>query len=148
MRSFYLAFSLSLGLAATAWGAAGPATGTSGSSQLQGEWQAVAAQRNGAPAPDLVGHRLAFTKDRFRIMRDGTLLYGGTYTTDPSARPARIDFHQDEGAALRGEWRGIYRFEGDRLEIVDNADDVHKPRPTRFTTAPGSGYVLVRFEPR
>ena len=32
--------------------------------------------------------------------------------------------------------------------VVDNADDVHKPRPTRFTTAPGSGYVLVRFEPR
>ena len=76
--------------------------------RLQGTWQAVAAERNGAPAPDLVGHRLAFTKDRFQITRDGTVLYGGTYTDDPPAQPARIAFHQEEGATLRGEWRGIY----------------------------------------
>ena len=47
---------------------------------------------------------------------------------------------------MRGEWRGIYRFEASRLEIIDNADDTSKPRPIKFVTAPGSGYVLVRFE--
>ena len=115
--------------------------------RLQGTWQAVAAERDGAPAPDLVGHRLAFTKDRFQITREGKLLYGGTYTDDPSAQPTRIAFHQEEGATRRGEWRGIYRFDADRLEIIDNADDMTKPPPTRFITEPGSGYVLVRFEP-
>ena len=87
-------------------------------------------------------------KDRFQITRDGKLLYGGTYTVDPAAQPARIIFHQDEGNNLRSEWRGIYRFDASRLEIVDNADDVSMPPPTRFATTPGSGYVLVRFERR
>ena len=35
-----------------------------------------------------------------------------------------------------------------RLEIVDNADDMSKPAPTQFVTTSGSGYVLLRFEPR
>ncbi len=142
MKHLYLAFSLSLGLAAGAWAAA-PAP-----ERLQGAWQSVAAERNGAPAPDVVGHRLAFTGDRFQITRDGKLLYGGAYAADPSAQPARIEFHQDEGASLRGEWKGIYRFEANRLEIIDNADDTSKPPPTGFVTTPGSGYVLVRFESR
>ncbi len=116
--------------------------------RLQGTWQAVAAERNGAPAPDLVGHKLAFTEDRFQITRDDTLLYSGTYAVDPSAQPAHIDFHQEEGSALRVEWRGIYRFDASLLVIVDNADDMSKPRPTHFATEPGSGYVLVRFESR
>lgn len=144
MKRFILAFGLLLGLGASAWAAAP----LSGPARLQGTWQAVTATRDGKPAPDLVGHRLTFTKDRFRITRDGKLLYGGTYAADAATRPADIEFHQDEGAVLRGEWRGIYRVEGNRLEIVDNADSANKPRPARFVTTPGSGDVLVRFEHR
>ena len=143
MRSPHLALVLSLGLAA---GARAGDLAPAEQARLQGAWQAVSAERNGMPAPDVVGHRLVFTKDRFQITRDSRLLYGGSYAVDPSAKPARIDFHQDEGTALRGEWRGIYRFEAGRLEVVDNADDASKPLPTRFITTPGSGYVLVRFQ--
>ena len=140
MRRLLFALGLSLGLAAGAR-AADPA-------DLQGTWRAVAAERDGAPAPDVVGHELAFAGDRFRITRDGRLLYGGTWAADPAARPARIDFRQDEGPELRGAWRGIYRVEGGRLETVDNAPDVGRPRPERFAAGPGSGYVLIRFERR
>jgi uncharacterized protein (TIGR03067 family) len=140
---FCLALSLSLGLV-TGARAADPAAGQA----LQGTWRSVAAERNGAPAPDVVGHELTFAGDRFRITRDGGLLYGGTYTIDPDARPARIDFRQDEGVDARGIWRGIYRFDSGRLEIVDNAPDTSKPAPTQFAAGAGSGYVLVRFVPR
>jgi len=116
--------------------------------RLQGTWRAIAAERDGASAPDLIGHKLTFTEDRFQITQDDALLFGGTYAVDPSAQPAHIDFHQEEGSALRGEWRGIYRFEASALEIVDNAQDMSKPRPTHFATQPGSGSVLVRFESR
>jgi uncharacterized protein (TIGR03067 family) len=142
MKRLCLAFSLSVGLA-TGARAADPAPEQA---RLQGTWRAVAAERNGAPAPDVVGHELAFAGDRFRITRDGKLLYGGTYAVDPAAQPARIEFHQDGGTDLRGEWRGLYRFDASRLEIVDNADDMSKPPPTQFAAGPGSGYVLVRFE--
>jgi uncharacterized protein (TIGR03067 family) len=144
MRRLCIAFGLSLGLATS--GCAGdPATDRA---KLQGQWRAVAAERNGAPAPELAGHELTFAGDRFRITRDGRPLYGGTYTIDPTAQPSRIDFDQHEGAELRGTWKGIYRLDGGRLEIVDNAPDMGKPAPTRFAAGPGSGYVLVRFVPR
>jgi uncharacterized protein (TIGR03067 family) len=139
-----LALGLFLGVAAGAW-AADP---TAERAKLEGTWRAVAAERNGAPASDLLGHELTFAGDRFRITHDGRLLYGGAYTVDPLAQPARIDFRQDEGADLRGTWKGIYRLDGGRLEIVDNAPDMGKPAPTQFAAGPGSGYVLVRFIPR
>jgi uncharacterized protein (TIGR03067 family) len=138
------ALGLSFGLAVGAW-AADPAAERA---KLQGTWRAVAAERNGAPAPDVVGHELTFAGDRFRIARDGRPLYGGTYTIDPSAQPSRIDFDQHEGPELRGTWKGIYRLDGGGLEIVDNAPDMGRPAPMRFAAGPGSGYVLVRFVPR
>ncbi|GJD48007.1 hypothetical protein OPKNFCMD_0721 [Methylobacterium crusticola] len=143
MRRLGLALTLSLGFATAAW----PADDEAERTALQQTWHAVAAERDGMPAPELVGHRLTLTQDRFRITRDGRLLFGGRYATDPSTRPASIAFHQDEGPSLRGEWRGIYRVSDDRLDIVDNADDQQKSPPTQFATTPGSGYVLVRFEP-
>jgi len=144
VRSLGLALGLFFSLATGAW-AADPAAERA---KLQGTWRAVAAERNGAPAPELAGHELTFAGDRFRITRDGRPLYGGTYTIDPSAQPPRIDFDQHEGAELRGIWKGIYRLDGGRLEIVDNAPDMGKPAPTQFAAGPGSGYVLVRFVPR
>jgi uncharacterized protein (TIGR03067 family) len=141
-----LGLSFSIGLATTGALAADPAAAER--ARLQGTWRAVAAERNGAPAPELVGHELTFAGDRFRITSDGRPLYGGTYTIDPSARPSRIDFDQHEGTELRGTWKGIYRLDGGRLEIVDNAPDMGRPAPTQFAAGPGSGYVLVRFVPR
>jgi uncharacterized protein (TIGR03067 family) len=144
MRRLGATIGLALGLAAS--GCAGDQSAEP--AKLQGRWRAVAAERNGAPAPDLVGHDLVFTGDRFRITQDGRLLFGGPYSTDPSARPPRIEFRQQEGANLRGTWKGIYRFDGAALEIVDNAPDTSKPAPVRFSTGPASGHVLVRFVPR
>ena len=143
MRRLCMIVGLSLGLAASGC-ARDPAAKRA---DVQGRWRAVAAERNGAPAPDLVGHELTFTGDRFRITSNGRLLFGGPYTIDPSARPSRIDLQQEEGDTLRGTWRGIYRLGGGALEIADNAPDMSKPAPVRFATWPGSGYVLVRFVP-
>jgi uncharacterized protein (TIGR03067 family) len=143
MRRLCIIFGLSLGLAA-----GGCASDRAAKrADVQGRWRAVAAERNGAPAPDLMGHELAFTGDRFRITSNGRLLFGGSYTIDRSARPSRIDFRQEEGETLRGTWRGIYRIERGALEIADNAPDMSKPAPVRFSTWPDSGYVLVRFVP-
>src|SRR4051812_25373392 len=82
MRSLCLALSLSLSLIVGAWAADSAAE----QAKLQGKWQAV--ERNGAPAPDVVGHELAITGNRFQITHNGRLLYGGTCTLDPEAQPA------------------------------------------------------------
>lgn len=114
--------------------------------RLEGAWRAVEAERDGAAAEAIVGHRLEIMGDRFRISTEGRPLFAGTYALEPAARPARIDLLNDEGEAKGQTWAGIYRLEDGRLSICDNAPDTGKPRPTGFVTSPGSGHVLVVFE--
>jgi uncharacterized protein (TIGR03067 family) len=113
--------------------------------RLAGTWIALEAQRDGAPDPEALGHRLTFAANRFTIEAKGKLLYAGTYTLDPAAEPARIDFRHDEGEAKGTVWEGIYRLEGEGLVICDDAFDPKRERPTQFTTSPSSGHVLITF---
>lgn len=130
-------------------GAAHPtvAAGAEGNAALLGAWKAVTAQQDGVPAPDLIGHRLEFTGDKFTIFdAAGWLLYAGTYTLDPAAHPARIDFHGTAAGDEGGTWEGIYRQQADALTIVDDAPQPGRGRPAEFAAPAGSGYVLIEFQ--
>ena len=113
---------------------------------LQGNWAAVSAERSAQPADDLKGHQLTFAGDRFTIRSKGKVVYQGTYTTDPSTKPASIDFKNTAGGMKGKAWLGIYELDGDALKICDNADDVAKGRPAAFVTEARSGQVLVNFK--
>ena len=113
-------------------------------SRLDGAWTAVSAERNGAAASDVVGHRLAFSGNTFAITGGGRKVFGGTYAADFGKQPAEIDFVNTE-AALRGTWKGILRLDGATLRICDNAPDMTKPRPSTFAAPAGSGYVCIAF---
>ena len=109
--------------------------------ELQGSWTATKAERDGKAADDVVGHRLTFVGNRFRIRsKTGKTVYAGTVQTDPSAKPATIDF-----VLRRQTWKGIYVLDGDTLITCDNAPDRTKSRPAAFEAKQGSGYVLVTF---
>jgi uncharacterized protein (TIGR03067 family) len=138
-----VAAAILMGLAMTGGGAAGAAAQT-----LEGVWVATAAERDGAPAPDIVGHRLTVAGARFEIAgTDGALLYGGGFVADPAASPATIDFAVEEGLAAGQSWLGVWRIDGGGLMIVDNAPDPSRPRPEAFAAPAGSGYVAVTFAP-
>jgi uncharacterized protein (TIGR03067 family) len=113
---------------------------------LQGNWIAVAAERNGKPADDVKGHQVRFTGDGFSISLNGKLLYAGRFKLFPDANPRAIDFHHTLGKLNGKVWKGIYAVEKQRLRICDNAPDISKPRPASFTTAPDSRYVSVVLE--
>jgi uncharacterized protein (TIGR03067 family) len=115
--------------------------------KLQGTWTATRAERDGKAAEDVVGNRLSFTGQRFRIQsRDGKPLYSGTVRVDPSTKPAAIDFEHQEGA-LRGKvWKGIYALDGDMLKVCDNAPNLETSRPAAFEAKRGSGHVLITFK--
>ena len=112
--------------------------------KLDGTWRAVAAERDGMSAPDVIGHRLTFAGAKFTITRDGKTLYAGTYKTDPAKRPAQIDF-DNTGAGAKGNWKGIYDLDGAALRTCDNAPDTAKPRPTAFVAPAGSGHIFIVF---
>jgi uncharacterized protein (TIGR03067 family) len=114
---------------------------------LRGAWTASRAEQDGQAAPDLVGHRLTFTGDRFRIRsKDDKVIYAGTFRADPRTKPASIDFRHTEGSLKGKVWKGIYALDGDTLTTCDNAPDMGKARPAAFEARSGSGYVLIRFE--
>lgn len=113
---------------------------------LEGSWAAVRAERDGAPAAELVGHRLRLAEGRYEIHgADGELLYAGAYLINATAESAQIDFVNEVGEAAGVTWEGIYRLAGGELTIVDDAPNPSAPRPTTFAAAKGSGYVLLAF---
>ena len=46
------------------------------------------------------------------------MIYQGTYTIDPSAKPATIDFRNTAGEMKGKTWLGIYGMEGDVLRYL------------------------------
>jgi uncharacterized protein (TIGR03067 family) len=117
-----------------------------GRPELSGMWQAVAAQRDGASAAELIGHHIEFDGDRFRIVRADSVLFGGRYAADPDKTPAEIDFTIDEGDARGQTWLGIFKIENGTLTICDNAPDRTAPRQRDFGAPKGSGYVCLEFK--
>jgi len=114
---------------------------------LQGSWTATKAERDGKAADDVVGNRLSFTGNRFRIQsKDGKPLYAGNVRVDPSAKPAAFDFEHTEGELKGKTWKGIYALDGDTLTTCDNAPNLDKGRPAAFEAKSGSGYVLITFK--
>jgi uncharacterized protein (TIGR03067 family) len=117
-----------------------------GREALAGAWQATAGEKSGKPAPELKGHELVFSGDRFTIRsKAGKLLFEGTVRVDTSKSPPSIDFVHTKGDAQGKTWLGIYELAGDALKICDNAGDVTKPRPTALATQVGSGLDLLTF---
>jgi uncharacterized protein (TIGR03067 family) len=127
---------------------AGLVTGSAAqeAANIQGAWVVVSAERNAKPAEDVTGHRLTFSGDTFNIQREGRVLYRGTYSVETGRKPAQIDFLHTEGAIKGKTWKGIYRFEGADLRICDNAPEMARPRPTRFSARAGSGYICILFK--
>ncbi|MCP4328371.1 MAG: TIGR03067 domain-containing protein [Alphaproteobacteria bacterium] len=133
-----------LGVALTA--SAAEATGTAAAdSKLEGTWLAHGATIAGEAVPKIVGQRLSLTGGRFRITKEGELLYGGSFSVDASAEPPTIRFDQNETETLAGIWLGIYERVGDTLTVCDNAPDMAKPRPKSFGDCDAAGYVLIHF---
>jgi len=90
---------------------------------------------------------LTFDDGGFRIVgTDGKVVAEGTFSSDPAAHPATIDFVGTGGTGA-GDWAGIWKNDGSLLTIVDNAPDPKRPRPSAFSAPVGSGYTMVVFTP-
>ncbi|MFI0848119.1 TIGR03067 domain-containing protein [Mesorhizobium sp. IMUNJ 23232] len=133
-----------LGITAAAFGNAGFAVAAD---PLQGAWVATKVISDGKPAENLVGHRLTFDGGNFQIQSSGgQIIFAGTTSIDPSAKPASIDFVNTQGDAAGATWKGIYVLEGETLSICDNSPNLDAVRPTAFEAASGSGHALFIFE--
>jgi len=113
--------------------------------RLSGTWRLTRAIVNGKPVPSSVARNTILITDHntFRFPKESGVGThpAGTFTVKPDTKPKQVDSIAEGGPHNGQLTRGIY-------EILDAA---HKracwgppggPRPTEFTSPPGSGRIL------
>jgi uncharacterized protein (TIGR03067 family) len=106
--------------------------------KFEGTWSVLSAQKAGkdAPANDIKEVRFIFSGDKMTF-RKGDETKDGTFKIDPSKKPAQIDVTIDGM-----NHPGIYKFEGDKLQICVGHDE----RPAEFKSPEGSKTFLVTLK--
>jgi uncharacterized protein (TIGR03067 family) len=105
---------------------------------LEGTWAFAHLEIDGGtiPASALTASRILIDGDRFRT-ESPEAIYEGIFNINVEAQPHEIDIEFVEGPEA-GNWNfGIFRLDGDNLELC--LDMNGKPRPADFCTSPGSG---------
>ena len=120
-------------------GEAAPQGRRTSATPLDGEWQMTAGVFNGAPmSADMVRWCKRITAGRVTTVIAGPqTMLKAAFTIDTSASPHRIDYENLEGSNARKKQAGIFRVDGDALEICMGAPG--KPRPSAFASKKGDG---------
>jgi uncharacterized protein (TIGR03067 family) len=112
---------------------------------LQGSWQFVAIEAEGAGVVEGVVNtsRLVITGDRFELFTPSAV-HTGIIHLDPSQSPQLIDIEYTSGPEQGQRALGIYVLRDRELWVCIGLPE--RDRPTSFTTAPGSGRLLEYLE--
>jgi uncharacterized protein (TIGR03067 family) len=103
----------------------------------------TAATVNGKELPQEVvkSLRLTLTADRYITQRGTETLFDSTYRVDVSKMPHHINMLANEGPTAGQDGLGIYSLQADTLRLCYTNPGA--PRPTEFTSLPGSKATLV-----
>jgi uncharacterized protein (TIGR03067 family) len=93
------------------------------------------------PEVALAQRRVIIIDDKYAVVDENRTLRRGTFRIDPIATPKRIETQPADGPNAGQVNPGIYEFVGDLLRICHAPPGW--PRPTAFTSPPGSGHWLV-----
>jgi len=108
--------------------------------KFEGTWEATAVTQGGKKIPDDEAgkFKLTFSGDSIEVMV-GDKTHKGTYTLDPSKKPAQIDLTIDNKAH-----KGIYQIKGDKLKLC--VGDENEDRPTEFASKDGTKTILAELK--
>jgi|GEM_PF-1029014 len=107
---------------------------------LEGTWafDSLEVDGNQIPSAHTQHSRILIDGDRFRT-ESPEAIYEGVFNIDAEVSPHYIDIEFNAGPEA-GNWNyGIFKLDGDQLEIC--LDMNGKPRPNDFSTAPGRGHA-------
>jgi uncharacterized protein (TIGR03067 family) len=108
---------------------------------LEGTWSFARLEIDGntIPVSALGASRILIDGDRFRT-ESPEATYEGIFNINVEAQPHEIDIEFVAGPEA-GNWNfGIFRLDGQQLEVC--LDINGKPRPAEFGTSPGSGHAF------
>jgi uncharacterized protein (TIGR03067 family) len=106
---------------------------------LQGKWVVQTVERSGQIDDSFTGAVRTIDGDQYTLARRAAPAIHGTLSLD--ARKQTFDMKPRDGEYQGRNLLGIYRLDGDSLEIC--FAEPGRPRPTDFTSKPGSGHILV-----
>ncbi len=110
---------------------------------LQGNWIVASADRDGKPDPAFKDAQVTVAGNQAtRKAKDATIRV--TLQIDPTAKLKTIDATYTEGPDKGKTLQGIYAIEKDTWRLCYAATG--KPRPTEFSSKPGSGHLLLVFK--
>lgn len=108
---------------------------------LEGHWGFTSLVAEGMPIPPegLAHSRILIDGDRFRT-ESPDAIYEGIFHIDVEKQPMEININFVEGPEAGNTNRGIFRLDGDTLEIC--LDMQGRERPLAFAAPEGSGHAL------
>jgi uncharacterized protein (TIGR03067 family) len=112
--------------------------------KFQGTWTLVAIEQDGKKAPEEklkeAALKITMKGTSFVFKAGDKTAAEGSFTIDPSKKPKQLDAEGTNPGGKKEKTLGIYRFEGDTLQICFVPEG--KERPTEFKTAADSGRIL------
>lgn len=115
--------------------------------KIEGTWRIVDLVINGKKAKEEDVRKITVVNGSdgtWSLQSEGKEISKGTSIFDPTQKPKTINFMPTEGEAKGKQFLGIYKL-GKKARRLCFAP-AGKERPTRLSSEPGSGHVLVRFE--
>jgi uncharacterized protein (TIGR03067 family) len=111
---------------------------------LEGTWEFASLEVDGSAMPPtmLGSSRILIDGDRFRT-ESPEATYDGVFNINVETQPYEIDIEFVAGPEAGNSNFGIFRLDGDQLEICLDLNG--KPRPADFRTSPGSGQAYERL---
>jgi uncharacterized protein (TIGR03067 family) len=107
---------------------------------MQGTWNLVSAMQDGKALPEdkVKQTTIAIRGDTFRFpgLAEDATSRAGTFKLDATKKPKEMDSISAEKEVMLG----IYVLEENGYKVC--FAPAGKPRPTEFTSTPGSGYIL------
>jgi uncharacterized protein (TIGR03067 family) len=115
--------------------------------QIEGTWRVVALEVDGNKSTEQDVKKLTVvngSNGTWSLRSEDKEMNKGTSTIDPTKKPKSIDFTITEGDGMGDQHLGIYEL-GEKTRKLCFGSAGRK-RPTEFSSAPGSGHILVTFE--
>ena len=115
--------------------------------KIEGTWRVIAFEVDGNKGTEEDAKKLTVVNGAdgtWSLRSEEKEMNKGTSTIDPTKKPKTIDFTITEGEGKGNQHLGIYEL-GEKTRKLCFASP-GKERPTEFSSAPGSGQILVTFE--
>jgi uncharacterized protein (TIGR03067 family) len=112
--------------------------------RMAGKWRLVSYVKDGkaTPADKVATTRTVFEADgTYTVRRDGQVVTRAKVKIDASKNPRQTDVTYADGDLKGKTVLGIYKLEGETATFCHAPPG--KPRPTEFSSKPGSEHVLI-----